>query len=356
MLVKMFIITSSLFSLNMLWIMLGKSKSRTLARASNLPSHKKNSTATAILVASMFFFNIAPCTASVTSVPEKADVIIIGDRLVDIAYNLGVLPAAMSVRCSSWPLCDTLKTACQVLGCPNCLQKKKAKPLISFAKTHQIKNVIIEKGDPFCTLVPELHPEKMTGMLEKQGLSVTVVEYSHDLSKTVNQMAAILGKADKAQTVLDNYEKNLSTVMTHIEKKSFAKRVVILNGVFQASSGKSFLRVESPGGYADQFLLSALKSTNVGNEMVKPARKLSKGHYSIRKLNSLIAAAPDAIIVTGDGFAVQKALARALVQTPGLAKVPAIKNQAIYNLPGFIQSSLIEYPSILSQWAFVLER
>lgn len=131
---------------------------------------------------------------------------------------------------------------------------------------------------------------------------------------------------------------------------------MILNGVFQASSGKSFLRVESPGGYADQFLLSELKSTNVGNEMVKSGKKQSKGHYSIRKLNGLVAAAPDAIIVTGDGFTVQKALARALVQNPHLANVPAIKNQAVYNLPGFIQSSLIEYPSILSQWAFVLER
>jgi ABC-type Fe3+-hydroxamate transport system substrate-binding protein len=97
-----------------------------------------------------------------------------------------------------------------------------------------------------------------------------------------------------------------------------------------------------------------LKSTNVGNEMVAPGKKPSKGHYSIRKLNRLVAAAPDAIIVTGDGFAVQKALARALVQDPNLAGVPAIKNQAVYSLPGFIQSSLIEYPSILSQWAFVL--
>jgi hypothetical protein len=32
---------------------------------------------------------------------EKIKVIIIGDRLVDIAYNLGVVPEAMSVRCWS---------------------------------------------------------------------------------------------------------------------------------------------------------------------------------------------------------------------------------------------------------------
>jgi len=350
------LISILLFSLNMLRTLLAKDEAKAPAKAVNVPPYSKLATATAVLAAGIFLFNAAPCMASPASVPEKADVIIIGDRLVDIAYNLGVLPAAMSVRCSLWPLCDTLKTSCQVLGCPNCLQKKKAKPLIKFAQAHQIKKVIIEKGNPFCTLAPQLRPEKMAGMLEKQGFSVTVVEYSHDLGKTVKQVAAILGKEDKAKTVLDKYERNLSKVMGRIEKKQFAKRVVILNGVYQASSGKSFLRVESPGGYADRFLLSPLKSANAGSDMVTPDRKASKGHYSIRRLNRLTAAAPDAIIITGDGFAVQKALALAIAENPELAAVPAIKNQAVYNLPGFIQSSLIEYPSILAQWAFVLER
>ncbi len=169
-------------------------------------------------------------------------------------------------------------------------------------------------------------------------------------------MASLLGKDDKAQTILDNYEKNLTKVMKQIEEKTFSKRVVVLNGIFQDSSGKYFLRVESPGGYADQFLLAVLKSTNVGNEMVPSEKKPSKGHFSIRKFNSLVAAAPDAIIITGDGFAVQKALNRALIQNPDLASVPAIKDQAVYNLPGFIQSSIFEYPSILARWAFVLAR
>jgi len=34
--------------------------------------------------------------------PEKLDAIIIGDRVLDIAYNLDVLPLAMSVRGSLW--------------------------------------------------------------------------------------------------------------------------------------------------------------------------------------------------------------------------------------------------------------
>ena len=50
--------------------------------------------------------------------PEKVEAIIIGDRVVDIAYNLDVLPVAMSVRGSLWPMADEIKTSSQILGCP----------------------------------------------------------------------------------------------------------------------------------------------------------------------------------------------------------------------------------------------
>ncbi len=123
------LISVLLFSLNMLRTLLVKRERTTPAGAPNKQGYSKLATTTAVLAAGMILFNTAPGMASATQVPEKADVIIIGDRLVDIAYNLGVLPAAMSVRCSLWPLCDTLKNTTQVLGCPNCLQKKKAKPL-----------------------------------------------------------------------------------------------------------------------------------------------------------------------------------------------------------------------------------
>jgi ABC-type Fe3+-hydroxamate transport system substrate-binding protein len=347
-----------LFSMNMLLTLITPKKEKNLVRSGKMSFKKKFYNSAAFLAAVMLILTIAPfkVSASPQATPEKADVIIIGDRLVDIAYNLGVIPAAMSVRCSLWPMCKTLTSASQVLGCPNCLKKKKAKPLITFAQKHRINKVIIEKGTPFCALVPELHPEDMAGMLRQKGFSVTVVAYSNDLGQTVKQMASLLGKEDKASQLLQTYEKNLAKTMENIEGKTFAKRVVILNGIFQKSSGKSFLRVESPGAYSDKFLLSVLKSTNVGNELVSPDKKPTKGHFTIRKLDSLVAALPDAIIITGDGFAIQKALSCALADNPDLLKVPALRNQAIYNLPGFIQSSLVEYPSILAQWAFVLKR
>jgi hypothetical protein len=71
------------------------------------------------------------------------------------------VPAAMSVRCSLWPLCDSLKSSVQVLGCPNCLTKKKAAPLLKFSEQHKINRVLIERSDPFCTYVPKLQLEKI---------------------------------------------------------------------------------------------------------------------------------------------------------------------------------------------------
>jgi ABC-type Fe3+-hydroxamate transport system substrate-binding protein len=136
----------------------------------------------------------------------------------------------------------------------------------------------------------------------------------------------------------------------------FAKRVLIINGVYSVETGKSFLRIEIPGGYADRFLLSPLGAENVGASMVAINKNVQKGHVIFRKWDKLAKAAPDVIIITGNAPAVQKALSRAVEANPALAKVAAIKNSDIYSLPGFINASVMEYPLILRKWAFVLER
>ena len=50
-------------------------------------------------------------------------VIIICDQVVDIAYHLDVIPKAMVVRESVWPLAKCLKL--KILGCPKHIVKKK---------------------------------------------------------------------------------------------------------------------------------------------------------------------------------------------------------------------------------------
>jgi ABC-type Fe3+-hydroxamate transport system substrate-binding protein len=243
-----------------------------------------------------------------------------------------------------------------VLGCPNCLTKKKAAPLLKFAKQHQIRRVLIEKSDPFCTYVPALQLEKIARFLDGKGMDIQYVDFSNGMEAAVRQTAGILGRTDRADALLDEYAKQMKKTRKKMDGKQFVKTVVIFSGTFQAATGKTFLRVEVPGGYADRFLLKPMGIENVGNKVYDPNKKPSKGHVSVRKLDGLIDAAPDAIVMTGDAVAVQKALVEAICKNPGLIDVPAVRAHAIYSLPGYIDSSVIEYPQILRRWAHVLSR
>ena len=101
-------------------------------------------------------------------------------------------------------------------------------------------------------------------------------------------------------------------------------------------------------------LLTPLKCQNVGNKMFAKKKKASKGLVAIEKLDSLISTAPDAVVMTGDTIAVQKALARTVRKNPALADAPALRNHAVYSLPRYIDAGILEYSMILRQWADVL--
>jgi hypothetical protein len=311
-----------------------------------------------LVFASVLLVNlpIRQAGASPAPTPRQMDVIMIGDRLVDVSHSLGVVPAAMSVRCSIWPLCKPLQSAVQVLGCPNCLTKKKAGPLLKFAQKHKIKRVLIEKSDPFCTYVPGLRLEKIASFLEGKGFEIAYVDFTQGLDAAVRQTATLLGCTEKIDEVLADYTRAMDKTRKKMAGQQFARTVVILRGTYQAATGKTFLRIEAPGGYADRFLLKTMGIENVGGKVVADGKKPSKGHVAVRKLDGLIAAAPDAIVMTGDAIAVQKVLAAAIHKNPVLGDVPAIKAHAIYSLPGYIDSNVIEYPLVLRRWADALSR
>jgi len=169
-------------------------------------------------------------------------------------------------------------------------------------------------------------------------------------------MADLLACAEKADGVLTDYARAMGKTRKKMAGRKFARTVAILRGTYQAATGKTFLRVEAPDGYADRFLLKPMAIENVGGKVFAVGKKPSKGHVAIRKLDGLIAAAPEAIVMTGDAIAVQKVLAEAMRKNPALAEVPAIQTHSIYSLPGYIDSSVIEYPLVLRRWADALGR
>ena len=316
----------------------------------------------------VFFHFVVPivANASMKSPPPKTvDVIVIGDQVVDIAYHLGVMPKAMAIRGSIWPLAKSLKLKTQILGCPNHIVKKK-ESIPDALKKFGIKRVIVERRENFCLYKPGVSPENVVPLLEGTGAVVEYVDFSKGLESAVRQTAKLMGAApDKADEVMTKYNSAMKKVTAAISASSTdsedeKKRVVILNGTYQPSSGKFIVRVEVPDSYSDQFLLEKLGCVNVGEAFNPKMKKAAKGHYPVRKIKKgmdlapLAAADPDVIIITGDAFAVQKSMADYQKTHPEFDQIKAVKDMAIYALPQYVGSGVLEYPDVLKKWASAL--
>lgn len=293
--------------------------------------------------------------------PEQIKTVMIGDRLVDIAYNLGVLPTAMSVRCGLWPECAKIKTASQILGCPNSLLANNLEPLLAYIKTHDIKRVMVEKNSSFSLFNPEATPERIAALLETQadlpaGLKIEYIDFNQGFKAAVSQTAQALDRAKQGRTLLEEYQQNMEKTQALIKENNFVSKVVILNGSLQQETGKIFIQVEMPGNYSDRFILDPLGSSNVGMLMFKGERPPQKGHVTIRKLDGLLATQPEVILLTGNTFAVQKKLSDAVTKNPTLQQVPAIANRAIYSMNQYVDSGVVEYPIVLREWIFALKK
>ena len=307
-----------------------------------------------VVFAGLFFLSSLSAHAKQKkSPPEKIKVIMIGDRLVDVAYNLGVVPEAMVVRCF-WPMCKKLQTAVQHLGCPRCVTVKKKTIVAETAKRLGVKRIIIEKNSEYCLYMPDVRPANVVPLLAGTDLIIQYVDFSDGLESAIRQTAELVGRRSAAEAVIDRYKKALSRAKAALSAKKGGKKVVIISGIYQQQTGKTFLRIEMPGGYSDRYLLEPLGCVNIGASLKRTNAKVSKGHFIIRKLGALIEADPDAIIITGDAFAVQKALFAQIKKNPALSQVQAVKNMAVFSLPFYSDSGVLEYPAILRKWTSAL--
>ena len=308
--------------------------------------------ATLVIIAALFL--ASPAWASPAKAPERVHAVFIGDRLVDVAFNLGFVPEGTSLRCSLWPKCQALKVASQVLGCPNCIMRKPG-IIPGFLKERGIRRVIVERTPEFCLYKPDVNPEMVAKQLDGMDVDIQYVDFSKGVPAAIREAAALLGVPERGEKLVADYTENFNRAKAAIPPGGLGKRIVIINGTFQKSTGKSFLRVELPGGYSDQYILGPLGCENVGGELYEKAPVMSKGHAPIRALKGLAKARPDVIVMTGHCMAVQKALKDALRKHPELADVPAVKDMAVYALPFYADSGVIEYPSVFMRWLHALQ-
>ncbi len=313
----------------------------------------------AVLFVSVSLIALDGIAGMKTPPPQKIDAIIVGDRVVDIAYNLGVMPQAMSVRGSQWGMAKKLRLSSQILGCPMFTTVKKKETIPAALKKFGINRVIAEKGSTFCLYKPQVKPESIAEILKGTDTIVEFVDFTDGLESAVRQVAKLVGREDKVDAVLENYQASLAKAEKQVPK-DVGKKVIIFNGTYQRDTGKPALRVEAPGLYSDRFFLDRMGCINVGDAFKPENGKMAKGYYPVKKkkggmkLEPLLEANPDVIIMTGSAYAVQKVLADYMKANPALAEVSALKNQAIYHLPLYVDSSVLEFPQILLQWAKAL--
>jgi len=289
--------------------------------------------------------------------PEKIKAVMVGDRLVDVAANLGVVPEGFSARASMWPKADELSLASQLLGCPMRVTIKKPETVGAFMKERGITRLILEKSARFCLYMKKADPINVAKVVKDiPGLKIEYVDFSKGLPSAITEVARLLDRESQGRELVASYEKRMKKTEKLMPANGLKRRVVVLNGKYSAATGKTFVRLEAPGGYSDQYILNPLGCTNVAGAMISDTMKLSKGHVSCPRLKGLIEANPDVIVMTGDAFAVQAVLQKALKSDPALAEVQAVKNGAVFSLPFYGDSSVIEYPEIFRQWSVALQK
>ena len=257
-------------------------------------------------------------------------------------------------------MAQKLKTVSQILGCPRCIVLNKS-TVPKACKKYRVRRLIVEKSEPYCLYKPKVKPENIVPIMADQDVTIEYVDFTQGLEPAIRQTASLFGRESKVGAVIEKYHKELAAARAKLPEKKSGKKVIIFNGIYQASTGKSVLRVEAPGGYADRFLLEPLGLINVG-DCFKPGQgQADKGHYLVRKkkngmvLDPLIEADPDVIIMTGDAAAVQKALSEYQAANPSLAQVKAVRDLAMYALPPYVDSGVLEYPGILDKWAGAIQ-
>ncbi|SDF03698.1 ABC transporter substrate-binding protein [Rhodospira trueperi] len=294
--------------------------------------------------------------------PERQPVVMVGDRLVNVAYHLGVIPQAMSIRGDIWDFGRTLaRTSSMILGCPNYIVAKDPDMVPRTLRESDIRRVLIEHTPGFDRHKPVRDPMNLVPLLEASdavedlGVSVEVVDFSEGVAPAIRQIGTLIDRTEDAEALVATYEADLEAARAALPSAAPGTTVVILNGVHQDATGKGFVRVELPGGYADTFLLEPMGLTNAGRGFVEAGAAAKHGFAMTGSLAPLADIHPDILVLTGDADAVQRKLRQAGARDPAFADIPAIADGAVFALPAYYDSNVIEYPAVLRRWAVTLK-
>lgn len=271
---------------------------------------------------------------------ERVNAIFISDKIAEIAYRLGVVPADYCARCC-WPMVNKELSTVKRLGC----YRTKVETVLKAADKHNIKFALVEDASPAIYKKKWNWYRKYGNPLKEKGYNVKRIDFSKGVSETILEIGKLLGKDEKAKELAKQYTERLKMTRSKIPASKVNKKILVLKG-----AGKRGIQVEAPGGYTDQFLLGLLGCINVGDLVKSEDTEVKKGHFMLEDWQRVAKANPDIIVKCGNPYPVERGLVKALKKYPELSEVLAIKNHAVYTLPGYMDSSVTRYPSVLGAW------
>lgn len=297
-----------------------------------------------VIVLSMvvFFPTLTEVQAKTGATPgrETVNAVFISDRITDIAYHLGVVPVA-HCGCCNWPMARKELSTVAGLGCYGCAT---VDSVIKKAGKHNVRMILIEDGR--VTKFKDWNwKDKYFEPLEKRGYEVYAISFSKGIPQAILDIGKLLHREEKAGELAAKYTRDLEKTMKAISASGSGKKILILQGV-----GRRGIRVETPDGYAEQYLIGPLGCINVGNLVRGRDVEVTKGYFVLDNWQAIVGANPDIIVKYGNVCTVEEGLVRALKKYPDLSNVTAIKNHAVYTMPSYTGSSVIEYPQILRAW------
>lgn len=287
---------------------------------------------------------------------EEINAIIIGDRLASIAYHLGVKPEALVAR-SVWPAVSQGELSqIERLGCPKNITVKNKTAVPDYVKAHGIRRVLVENTKEFCLYVPESNPMDIIPLLKGQDVDIEVVDFNNGLDAAIRATGKLLNREQEAEALIASYASALARAEKRMPKEKLGKKVLVLNGIMFGKTGNSYIQVEASNGYADNLFLGPMGCENVGNLLTTSQAEISKGYFPLKNMADIAKVNPDIIIVTGASFPVEKAIVKAVKNNPALKHIAALQNHEIYNIPVYIDGSVLDYPYLLTLWTKALYR
>ncbi len=288
--------------------------------------------------------------ASKNSVVVLEDTVFIGDRVLDVANMLRIMPKFASARFSQWDKSFCFKT--KRLGCPNKTTRIKKDIIPNLIDKKGVKKIVVEKTDNYCLLMKQVNPMDIMDIIKNKDVNVTVIDFSKSEREGIIQTAKYLGKEKEGIKIANNYEKELKKAKESMKGIKKEKRVVVLKAFTDRKTKKFVLNGEAKGFYTDKFFLDAFGAKNVSDLMNKDNKKLFKGGFPIADLENLIEVNPDVIILLGNKIEkVKEKLLKLIAKNPKFTSIPAIKNNAIAdNLEYYMGNDIENGPKIILEW------